>query len=376
MKLRVDLTTALRYTQMSVFLACSWPPSKFKTNSQRFWFDLRWFIGLTVLLLLFVPLLNGAYIYRNNTVVFVKAVCMCSAIAQAIVKMSICRMKLSNLQMLHSDLDNYITKANVVERKILQVYVDRSATFHGIVTLSMWLVCLAFIIEPIILSEPFPTDVVYPFPINHSFIHITLYSQQVLALFVVASALSIDFQVALLLWFTAAKFEILGHYFEQVSNEIELVNCIKIHQKILQYANNISVTVRFIALVTIATTTVGLICGGIILISNQPMPVKLRIGNIVGNAAIELFIYSWPADQLIQTSQAMGGKVYNCQWHDKSCRMLKTIQTVIHRSQKPAIISVHGFMPYLSLTYYTSILSTTFSYFTTLRVIFLMEPTT
>lgn len=137
--------------------------------------------------------------------------------------------------MLHSELENFMKNANPLEKKIIQAYVNRSVIFHALITTSMWLVCLAFIVEPIVLSQSFPTDVSYPFSIDQKFVHAALYVQQVVTLFFIASALTVDFQVATLLWFTGARFEILGYNFERVTDEKQLNNCIKKHQYLLWY---------------------------------------------------------------------------------------------------------------------------------------------
>ncbi|XP_057328348.1 uncharacterized protein LOC130669446 [Microplitis mediator] len=370
MKLTASPEAALRFTKMNVYLVSSWPPSKSLSRISKIWFNVRWWIAFISILLLFIPLTNGVYVYRNDSLVMVKAACLSSASAQALLKLIICRFQSNRLQLLHDEMEIFIKNADALEKKYLLKYIKKSGLFHVFGSLSVWAVCLSYIIEPILLSHSYPTDTAYPFVVESQVLRTILYLQQIIALIFVGAALIIDFQVATLLWFTCVRFEVLSHYFREVSNETELVTCIKKHQKILWYANEVKYAVRYITLSTIATTTIGVICGCLALLSHQPMSVKLRVGNIVGNATIELFIYAWPADNLIRVSQAIGRSAYNSKWLKGSVGLVKTTMNVICRSQSPSTISIHGVMPSLCLRYYTSFLSTTFSYFTTLRVVY------
>ncbi|XP_034942903.1 odorant receptor 22c-like, partial [Chelonus insularis] len=364
---------ALKFTKTSVYLVCSWPLSVAASKRDQILMKIRWWIVLIFLLFLLLPLLNGIYSYHHDTLIMVKAICMSSACGQAILKIITCRKQTSRFQILLQEIEDFMKNANLREKEYLKKYINRAAFFHIFVTISIWLVCFDFIIEPIILGQKFPTDVAYPFSIDNQYLHISLYLHQVISLFFIAAALSIDFQVAILLWFTALKLETLGYYFENVSNEKELRYCIRKHQHMLWYANQVKNAVKYVALSTVLTTTIGIVCGCLTLISHQPLSVKLRVGNIVINAAVELFIYAWPANNLIQMSQIISSNVYHCNWYGKSTKMMKTVSYVIQRSQKPITIYISGFIPDISLQYYTSFLSTTFSYFTTMRILLSKE---
>nr|AQN78476.1 olfactory receptor 74 [Meteorus pulchricornis] len=369
MMLSVTSQTALNFTEMSVYFVSSWPPTKFVNKQQKLWFNFRWWLAFTLLLLFLLPLLNGVYVHHKHPVKMINAACLSAATVQALLKMLICRAQWPRLQMLHSEMDKFIKNADDLENKYIRKYIERGYIFHGFVTSSMYLVSLVFIIEPALQSHQFPTDSVYPFRIQHEAIHIALYTQQIVALFLVAAALSVDFQVAILLWFIGIKFEILGDLCERVSTNLELDKCIIEHQRILWYADQVQRAVCFITFSAVATTTLGVVCGCLALLGNLPLAVKFRVANIVGNAATEIFIYAWPGDNIITVSQEIGWKIYNCNWLAGSPKMVKNVMSIIQRAQHPVTISISGFIPSLSLQYYTSFLSTTFSYFTTLRII-------
>ncbi|KAK0158665.1 hypothetical protein PV328_009641 [Microctonus aethiopoides] len=360
MKLSVTPQTALYFTELSVYFVSSWPPLKYKNKYHKFLFHFRWWLAFIFIFLFLLPLLNGLYKHQNDPLKMINNTCLSAAAIQALSKMIICRMHWPRLKMLHRKIDKFINNADELQNKYIKKYIDRGIIFHGFITTSMYLVSLVFIIEPLLQSRPFPTDSEYPFVIKYKAIHQAIYIQQICALIFISSALSIDFQVAVLLWFIGIKFEVLGEYCERVMTDDDLNYCINKHQRILWYADQMKRTVRFITFSTVATTTIG----------NLPLAVKFRVGNIVANAATELFIYAWPGDNLIRTSEAIGWRIYKCNWLNGSTNMMKNLVILIQRSQKPVTITINGFIPNLSLQYYTSFLSSTFSYYTTLRIIF------
>ena len=164
-------------------------------------------------------------------------------------------------------MENFLSKAEPFERSILQRYVDRCSKFYGFVTICVYLACFGFIIEPIILTQVFPTDTIYPFAVEFHPVYEIIYIQQAVAIFHIAAALSVDNQIAILLWFTSARFEMVGDEVQNAINDDDLRCCISKHQEVLDYAKDVTRATRIIAMATITTTTIGIICGGLTLIS-------------------------------------------------------------------------------------------------------------
>lgn len=100
--------------------------------------------------------------------------------------------------------------------------------------MTTWLVCLALYTEPIVFNQPFPTDAFYPFNVDNIILHTVLYLQQALSIFIIASALIVDSQVAILIWFACARFAIIGDKFEHIESEDDLKYCIRSHQNVLR----------------------------------------------------------------------------------------------------------------------------------------------
>lgn len=131
-------------------------------------------------------------------------------------------------------MEDFIKKMNIFERTILQRYVDRCAMFHLAMTFSYYTICVAFILGPTILPRPFPTFAEYPFKVESHPIHEIIYFQQAFVGIQAAVGVTIDCQVAFLLWYTGARFEILAIKLTNIVNEDELKACIKLHDDLLR----------------------------------------------------------------------------------------------------------------------------------------------
>lgn len=101
MKLTTSPEAALQFTKMNVYFVSSWPLSKSDSRSSKIWFNVRWWTAFISILLLFLPLTNGVYVYRNDSLVMVKAACLSSASAQALLKLIVCRFQSNRLQVNH-----------------------------------------------------------------------------------------------------------------------------------------------------------------------------------------------------------------------------------------------------------------------------------
>ncbi|XP_011705796.1 PREDICTED: uncharacterized protein LOC105460995, partial [Wasmannia auropunctata] len=100
----------------------------------------------------------------------------------------------------------------------------------------------------------------------------------------------------------------------------------------------------------------------------QPLPLKVQFLGIGFIGTTEVFMYSWPAEHLIHMTHEVAQAAFYILEDNRIMEMWKCLQIIIMRSQKPVTISIPIFLPEVSLSYFSSYLSTVLSYFTTLRV--------
>ncbi|XP_029038287.1 putative odorant receptor 85d [Osmia bicornis bicornis] len=283
--------------------------------------------------------------------------------------MIMCRSQQKQFQVLYFDMEEFCKRATPSERIVLQRYVDRYKYFHGVYTLWCFLTTVFVISGPLYSPQTFPTHAIYPFSVERQPLKCFIFFHQSLVGFQVSSGMATDTQVALLLRYTAARFELLAMQLHAAKSGRELNACIKEHSELLRYTRKVCESVRFLVLATVATTTIAVIFGSLNLVTDQPLPLKILYAIIVFSASVELFMYAWPADNLMRMSARIAIDAYNTNWFESDLAMQRKIYFIIRRSQKLEIIRINGIVPRLSLLYYAKYLYKSTSYFAALRII-------
>lgn len=120
------------------------------------------------------------------------------------------------------------------ERNILQKYVDRYMMFVSAVATSFIMAGITVISAPLFLPLEFPTDVWYPFstePLLRKFI---LYIMQIFTAAHTVFCLGVDIMIAVFLFYSTARLEMLSLEIQQASDENVLISCIRKHQEITE----------------------------------------------------------------------------------------------------------------------------------------------
>ncbi|XP_018313755.1 uncharacterized protein [Mycetomoellerius zeteki] len=266
------------------------------------------------------------------------------------------------------EMENFCELLKPCEEAILQRYINKCVYFYGGSMFWIYLSAVFIMSGPLTLDQPFPTNAEYPFNVYHQPLRSIIFIQQTIACVQGAAQLCMNIFMALLIWFTSARLEILIGKLQRITNISELKKCIQEHQNLLKYAEEVTILIRPIALSTVSFSTIALIIVGLILLTDQPLSMKIQCVGIMFSGLSVVFMYTWPAEHLIHISDEIGQAVFDMEWYQQPVALRKTLQIIMLRAQKPVIISVPCVMPALSLKYYASYLSTIFSYFTTLRV--------
>lgn len=250
---------AIRFTKYSVALVCSWPPSLMATKFQLTFFNALWYVSFVSSMVLLLPLLNAIYEFRKEPIILGKTVSLCSAVAQVVIKMSVCRLKqrefrvscqaflaerqrnsrkfgkhLVWFQNLFYELETFCERATADERIVLQRHVDRYKCFHCVYTLWCFITAAFVISGPLYSLQTFPTHAKYLFAVERQPLKSIIFLHQSLVGFQASAGMAIDAQVALLLRYVAVRFEILALQFRKVKCNRELDECIRTHAEILR----------------------------------------------------------------------------------------------------------------------------------------------
>ncbi|XP_050455394.1 uncharacterized protein LOC126853588 [Cataglyphis hispanica] len=310
----------IAFTKLSLVISLSWPLPAVATKRQVILFRVLRFLIYVNIWCLFVPLFMTLQDWNERPDICVKSIPLIAGSAQAFIEMWICHGQHKHLQLLIAEMENYCKHAIGFEKDILQQYVDRYAIFYAVTAMWFYLTAFAVICSPPFLSQPFPT------------------------------------------------FDMLCYELRMISNVYELTRCIRKHQQLLRYANDVTHSVRFLVLTIVGGSAAAVLFVGLTLVSQQPLIIKLQFCVITFTCLSQVFMCCWPANNLLNASSDVALAVYESLWYSRNVYMQKNLLPILLRCQKPVAVTVTCIIPILSLRYFGSYISTAFSYFTTLRV--------
>ncbi|XP_032684791.1 uncharacterized protein LOC116850518 isoform X2 [Odontomachus brunneus] len=326
----------IAFLKVDLTFACCWPLSADATRCQRIWDKvfrcLCCLNGMIMVIALWYTLFTG----YTDTLLVMKVSCELSACIQVPMQITLFTLESDRLQVVISEMENYIQQAKSEEKGIFQRYVDKCKLFYGVTLCWITITMVAMDFGPLLLPQPFPVAVHYPFHVENQLLKIIIYLHHIMVVYQCYVQVCANVFVALLLWFVAARFEILSGEFRKATSLSEFMRCIRLHQQLLGYARDVTRTVRYVTVTSIGFSTVAVIFSGLTFLSSSN----------IAHAA------------------------YDSLWYNEKISLRKSLLYVVLRSHKPVILSVPCMLPALSLNYYASYLSTTFSYLTTFRAIF------
>jgi len=131
-------------------------------------------------------------------------------------------------------MENFCELLKPHEETVVKRYIDKCIYFYGGSMIWIYLSAVFIISGPITLNQTFPTNAEYPFDVHHQPLKSIIFVQQTIACTQGAAQLCMNIFLALLLWFTSARLEILVEKLQEVTNIYELKECIQEHQNLLK----------------------------------------------------------------------------------------------------------------------------------------------
>ncbi|XP_017760967.1 PREDICTED: uncharacterized protein LOC108551340 [Eufriesea mexicana] len=193
-----------------------------------------------------------------------------------------------------------VKEAKKFERKIFSKYIAKCKMLYGCSITFIYATTSAILLGPMVSTSPFPMDIEYPFSINKTSVYIILYIHQFILICQGTAHLCMCVFGALMLWFTAARFECLAVEFQKIGDVDMLIICIKKQLYLMRYAEDVTSCFRFVILYAIGVNTLATILCGLLLITNAASLVKAQFTLLCFTALMEIFMYAWPADYLME----------------------------------------------------------------------------
>ncbi|XP_012251775.2 odorant receptor 4-like [Athalia rosae] len=170
----------------------------------------------------------------------------------------------------------------------------------------------------------------------------------------------------------SAKFSVLQRHISLIKNDDErskdlLRSCIQEHQKAIEFADRLEEVINKVALGQFLSST-GMVCFAGLQITSmlEDTGRLMKYSSFLNSAIFELFIFSFSGNELAVQSGGIANSGFNSDWVGSSFG--KNLQIMMMRATKPSKITAAKFYD-MSLESFSTVLSTSFSYFTTLRAV-------
>ncbi|CAD1480931.1 unnamed protein product, partial [Heterotrigona itama] len=314
------LQKAINIIRLSVALTFCWPLRPNNSKTVIFGYRVMQICAAINISLLLLPTLYTTYLQSDVEIV---SHCVTQAIGeiQSIVQTIICFSKYDTLQHIIEELWSFIEGAQRYEKDILHEYFARVNVLYGCYIVAMYIIGFVGLIGPLFLPIVDIIFVEYPFDVNNrTLVSAIIQVQQIIACHQVCAHECMCLFGALLIWFTAARFECLIVELQSTADIRMLAWYIEKHLRLKRYAEEVAECFRFMVLFVVAA------CMLVITISALAIVTSLKCSQ----------------------------SVYDLPWYEQTARMQKNMLNVLVY-QKPVILSIRCLLPELSLRYYCSV---------------------
>ncbi|KAL7298931.1 hypothetical protein TKK_0008033 [Trichogramma kaykai] len=346
-----------------------WPYDLTADKKEIFIHQIRWWISFINICILLIPLILGVYYFRHDNVKMTKTLSELTCLTEIFFNLIQSKLELKNFQIVFHEIGTFIKEANKNDTALLQKYLNKYRDFQLFMGLTFILVAILFSLMPIVTRQSLPADAWYPFEIKSSIVLICIYATQVLAIFQTAFGIFVDIMVAFMLWFSAARFEMLEIELQKAVSELDLKICVHQHRKLIILTNKIKTAVKLIILKTNATMLLAVICGAFQLLHHQSLEVLIQFVMLVAAGCLRLYVSAKAADDLKENNDRFSQSILYTPVIHKSKSACKLSSLLTFFSQRPVVVSIPGIIKAYTLQYYASFLSTTVTYFLHLRII-------
>ncbi|XP_076656698.1 uncharacterized protein LOC143361300 isoform X2 [Halictus rubicundus] len=359
---------AMAFVRLSIGLTCGWPLPSVATRAQVLCYRIFKVSSAISALGLFLPVLYAAILHVSDATNFTKAIVMALACIQVVTQILITGIQHDRCQRLIENVTASLKNAKSYERDVYQRYVDTYCRFYGLTVMWYFVSPIVVVLGSVFLPQPFPTVSEYPFRVDYEPVKTIIILHQTFVGLQCSAAISVNMFAAMLLLYTAARYEILMIDLRESTSIDALAMCVKKYYSVTRFAKDVTDATQYIVSFTIMFSSVVLVLCGLNIIGRTTFLVKLQFMALSWTALMEVFMCALPADRLINMSTNAVRSVYESTWYNQVLGVQKTVLRILV-PQEPVVISFRCIIPRLSLEYYCSYISNSVSLFTALRMV-------
>ncbi|XP_014477089.1 PREDICTED: odorant receptor 49b-like [Dinoponera quadriceps] len=337
------------FLKVDLLFACCWPLRSTATRCAKIRNKIFRLLSVLHGMTMVVAIVYTIYVNRTNMFLIMKLCCELCTTTEVPLQVICYSLQYDRLQYVIYELEDYCKRAKPEEREVFHRYIYSCKSVYVGSVCAFTVTGLLLIISPLVEPHPFPVDIEYPFYVDYQPVKTIIYLHHILLLYQSYTQVCSNIFVALLLWFVSARCDILSDRFRAVTKFEELHACVTEHQELLNM-NDVNTRIMLSR-------------------SRQPMSVKSTFLIFFISSLAKVYLCAWPADHLLSASTNIAHAAYESMWYNGEANLQKNFLHILLRSQHPIAVNVPCMLPTVSLNYYTSYISTAFSYLATFRVL-------
>ncbi|XP_076654221.1 odorant receptor 82a isoform X2 [Halictus rubicundus] len=149
--------------------------------------------------------------------------------------------------------------------------------------------------------------------------------------------------------------------------KVDLLKCVQHHQRVINVVREVNNLLAPIIFVQFLTSGVEICLSGFAVFDNGTGTDLLKFISYLTSMGIQLVLWCWPGEILVQESQQIGHVIYlNLPWYNLPPIYRRQLCLIIVRAQQQCSISALTFQT-ISISTLTSVFNTAASYFTLMR---------
>ncbi|XP_058448847.1 odorant receptor 85b-like [Malaya genurostris] len=261
----------------------------------------------------------------------------------------------------------YNLESQVVMKSFSILYMILIWIFNLLPLLSM----LVKYLSDGVLEKELPYFMVYWYDRNKpGYYEITFLHQNWGGFDAAAFNLCTDLMFCAIILLICLQFDILAHRLRHSKNDYqELVSCVQLHQTVVDLSNQLESIFSPSILVNFVGSSVILCLVGFQTTSNISAFDLFKFSLFLVSSLVQIFLLCYYGNKLIESSSLISYSAFEADWYLADTRYQKSLLFVMTRAGKWQKLTAMKFSV-VSLASYSTILSTSFSYFTLLRTVY------
>ncbi|XP_076173317.1 odorant receptor Or2 [Ptiloglossa arizonensis] len=380
-------------------IAGMWPIDEKSSTSNKVFAYFRLLFALTAVSNVFVPELLTIVVNWGDLQILAGVGCVLTTVGQLLFKMVYIIVRKKKAYWLYNELrDLWNTSDDIEERQPFEklAYWARTITivFYSSCLCNVFTFTIAAALNYIKIkynanenankSRHLPFEVWYGTDITDSpQFEIAFICQVVSSLICCAGISGLDATFVTIILHVCGQFKLINTWFNKIrierscelvrancfgNLEANLIRCIRHHQRMINVVNKVNNLLTPIIFVQLLTSGVEICLSGFAVTDNSGTGVdKLKCISYLISMWIQLVLWCWAGEILVQESQQIGHTIYlNVSWYSLPPIYRRQLCLIIVRAQQNCSIRALTFQT-LSIHTLTAVFNTAASYFTLLR---------